>query len=462
MRAFGIIESRKRGGVAEWPAEEIYSQACRAIKFEPALKKRIIGENAQLVPNCLFRRLLCDGTALARLEIGVRLDPRNCKATPLDRDEVLAVLLGVLSLPVRVPCQEGEKKVEIQDCSKFLAQHYLGSTTTKAGLLTGATESWWVQDGMSLMIVELARDRISSLPRGSTVVYQFINRDLDIHHLRVERRNKPVDLWILLHGNNIDPRLLRNVRINLCRLNAERECLKIALRHITRDRINIERGKGGTERLQEYLLRSVRLLSREEMYGVPQSKLLESIQELDVIVHPGERTTLLSHLHGIRKNILAGVERFTTPNISPNITSFPASHQTFIFYNDTKNIGEQNMSKNEVYFGDNASFQGNLVVAEKISNSFNKIKEATNSEEQKVKLEEVTNLVVQMCKSLPEDKAEEAARDLNNLIDEVTSKSPRRKWYELSAESLIGAAKSIGAAAVPIIDAIRSLLNSLE
>ena len=62
--------------------------------------------------------------------------------------------------------------------------------------------------------------------------------------------------------------------------------------------------------------------------------------------------------------------------------------------------------------------------------------------ELKKKLQELAEQVAEMVKEAPEETAERAARDLEALTAEAISKEPRRKWYELSAEGLMDAAKT--------------------
>jgi hypothetical protein len=82
-------------------------------------------------------------------------------------------------------------------------------------------------------------------------------------------------------------------------------------------------------------------------------------------------------------------------------------------------------------------------------------------QELKAKLEELNRVVREMVKLMPEEKQREVAQDLKTLTDEATSGSPRKKWYELSAEGLIEAAKAVGETATPVITAVKAILALL-
>lgn len=79
-------------------------------------------------------------------------------------------------------------------------------------------------------------------------------------------------------------------------------------------------------------------------------------------------------------------------------------------------------------------------------------------------LKQLTDSVSEMLKTLPEDKAAELIKDLETLIAEASKDKParRKKWYELSAEGLIEAAKAVGSIGQPVIEATRSVLELLE
>lgn len=99
----------------------------------------------------------------------------------------------------------------------------------------------------------------------------------------------------------------------------------------------------------------------------------------------------------------------------------------------------------------NGSSVGSIVVASSIANSFNKLESADISQELKNTLVELNNAVDTMTKVMPNESAEQVARDLAMLTAELTSKSPRKEWWQLSLEGLKKAAKDVGEIGVPVI-----------
>ncbi len=67
--------------------------------------------------------------------------------------------------------------------------------------------------------------------------------------------------------------------------------------------------------------------------------------------------------------------------------------------------------------------------------------------------------VQEIAKDMPANKAEEVRCDLQALSDEAQKDQPRKKWYELSAEALIEAAKTVGTLGKPVIESVQSILK---
>lgn len=76
-------------------------------------------------------------------------------------------------------------------------------------------------------------------------------------------------------------------------------------------------------------------------------------------------------------------------------------------------------------------------------------------------IEKLSVLVKQLIKNVSEQQAEQLFHDLDTLITEATSKQPRKKWYELSAEGILDAAKSSAELIEPISSVIKKLLEIL-
>jgi small GTP-binding protein len=114
-----------------------------------------------------------------------------------------------------------------------------------------------------------------------------------------------------------------------------------------------------------------------------------------------------------------------------------------------------------ISFGDNAHIAGNVNTG-KIQNSFNTVAQSAAEPALKAELERLCQQVEQMLTQLPEEKKQEAVQDLDSFVKEATKDAPRRKWYELSAEGLIEAAKACAGMTAPVTATVKGILELLK
>ena len=100
----------------------------------------------------------------------------------------------------------------------------------------------------------------------------------------------------------------------------------------------------------------------------------------------------------------------------------------------------------------------NAITAENITNSFNKAAASEANADMKEALKNLALQVAELAKALPQEKAESVSRDLNTFTGEAVSKQPRQQWYELSANGLLEAAKSVTSLAAPVTTAVKAVL----
>ncbi len=117
---------------------------------------------------------------------------------------------------------------------------------------------------------------------------------------------------------------------------------------------------------------------------------------------------------------------------------------------------------NNIIIGGN--FDGNLTVGDgnqSIKDSYNKINSAKIDTELKETLKQLAEAVAAMAKSLPTEQANEAMEDLSKLVEEATKPAPNKKWYSVSIDGLIKAAKNVEKVGEPVINLSRKVLSLL-
>jgi hypothetical protein len=111
--------------------------------------------------------------------------------------------------------------------------------------------------------------------------------------------------------------------------------------------------------------------------------------------------------------------------------------------------------------GSNIVLGNNNVVDQQIQNSFNKADAADVQAELKETLKQLTQAVEAMSKSLPAEKAAEAADDLEKLVEESIKPTPNQKWYSVSIDGLIKAAENLDKLGEPVVKLSRKVLSLL-
>lgn len=122
-------------------------------------------------------------------------------------------------------------------------------------------------------------------------------------------------------------------------------------------------------------------------------------------------------------------------------------------------IGDMNMGDDiKIDAGGNVMFgKGHAVI--KMNES---IDASNGTDAMKEKLKELSAAVGSMLDVLKDDQSEEVTGDLKVFVDEATKETPRQRWYDISAEGLIKAAKTAGKIGEPVIKATESILKLLN
>lgn len=456
LRQFGAVHKRRRGGLHEFAGEDVFCRASNAIRIRNETGIISGGDGSQLDhQRCIFRRFFFEGRSVGKMEIGLRrLDE------PFRARSHWALLIHTISKsqwivgPYHPQFALASPLIASGDA---IAKLYLRSTTAKATPASNAYD-WCVSAGEPVLVIEFRADDFPSPPAWAVRV-PLSTHSVDLHYQHLIVGGRKLNVWYL-GFRDIDKGRLRHLRMHLLRFHAELQSLKTVLRTVVDNRFAVIRATPSCDELQEFLRDAFKLISKDERYGVDQKTLRTATGAFFAFVSAGERESLLFKLRQIRKNILRLVEAKTIvgPDSFHQITVIGDAH--FLSASEIKTQGDT-MTNVNIKFGDCATVHGDLIVAQSIQNSFNTLQESTVKDTLKAKLEELTKEIAQQSQSLPEGDARQLAEDLNVLVKESVKQSPRRKWYELSAEGVMDAAKAFGAASGRIIGLVKDVLSLL-
>jgi hypothetical protein len=123
--------------------------------------------------------------------------------------------------------------------------------------------------------------------------------------------------------------------------------------------------------------------------------------------------------------------------------------------------GGKSVSKQDIRMV-NSSIGGSVVASDNIQDSFNIIQNAPIKDELKEQLQRLTVSINEMIAELPKDKADEVSDDMKRLAEEATKPSPNKKWYSVSIDGLVEAAKAVGKIGEPVIKLTGEILKLLS
>jgi hypothetical protein len=454
IRLLGQVRDRVLGGVKEWPGEHIFCDAAKAVRFDAGFSSA--RRNGTRLRYCAFRRFFSDGAGLARIEVGIGFG----RGQPWTLKDLLSALHDTASLPVSIGRAGKTVKTNLFKAGAPLARLMLNATTSRQAGNGFKPDAWWLTPCEPMVLIEHDTE-IESVPvppdfRSATPANV---PGVDLAYGRMNLLADPVAVWLLgsLSSANRDYR--RRLRIHLLRLHAQGEVVKEVLRAIHTERLTVVRTKPDdpvehpSNRLQQFLHDTITRMEQKEYSGLPQSDLLRAAEEIQDSMTEGERTAILARLQPLRKAVFSAVERFTDDKGSVETMIVVEAGGTF------------QMTKNEQHVNISGTVTGNVqvdqVVGQTISNALNRIQTSEATDDLKARLTTVQDLIAQLVKQAPPEVQQKAAKNLDILTKEATAKTPDRAWYEVSANGLIEAGKTVAELAGPISTAVKAVLALL-
>lgn len=215
---------------------------------------------------------------------------------------------AVTAVPVRVRLAEGAygQPIQLITAGQALRDAYVASTTR-----SGGPKESRVIAGAPVIVAE-AKPHDPVIQARGTRVIQLEDKGIDLWSWRYRTARGPLSVWLVRPEDGAEWDAIRNLRIHLLRLHAEREGLRGILNLISRPEFPIERGNPASEALQAYLSSQAQLHGREQRSGLPQSTLLETAYSTQDLVEPGRRQDLITQLERVRPTVKRRVEVLTT------------------------------------------------------------------------------------------------------------------------------------------------------
>ena len=471
LRSFGPATSRHRGVDWAWTDERAFCRANRALRFE-RLPADSNGWHGQV--RCAFRRLLSNGEAVTRMEVGLSLDNLlndsfrwanwDYEVDAGDDPTFSAPDINPLELVEHISClrtvvpfrdsSTGTHKVRpLSQQGRDLAKLFLYTTNgvEKETIL----ERWYqmVGVGAPVMLIETRAHWNQKLPKEFVHIEPSKVGMVDLAYGRVSTPWGPISTWILGHGKARTSDI-RNLRLCLLRLHAEQEVLDSVLDHVNTGVIPYIAGGECGDRLEAYLNKATHLIDRSYWAGIEQSAILQAFDAAESTEHRSARAELFMRLKGVRRQIRIKLERFEARELA-------RTGRPLHFHDNATYINEvETMETKTINIGNNNTINAPITIADKIENSFNALKEDSVKPELAELMRNLLTQITQIAESDPEGTGD-MATDAEVLSKEIARNTPRRKWYELSIEGIKDAAEALGEIGKPILETTSKLLPLL-
>jgi hypothetical protein len=202
------------------------------------------------------------------------------------------------------------------------------------------------------------------------------------------------------------------------------------------------------------------------LYHVRMGRMIDpdlAMREQDV--QPGDVLVLIPAEGEMAQNIADAVRAQSFPTSIPSDAPFDRmTHQQLMQWKHEAAEREEDravmrqMKTTNITIGNHNTFtESPVVIADHIQSSFNTIADSSASDALKEILERLVLDVNEASKIASVEDAEAMGRDVKVLTEELTSRKPRRQWYEISVEGLRQAAVNIGEVGKPLLETLTKL-----
>lgn len=325
VRSFGLIRRRPLGGLTGWVGENCICEADHAIRFDNFKSfKDDLGKPIKF--KVAFRRFYFDGLAVGKFEIGIAVwgfrkqKFWDFKNKALSTNKTKEFLFHILNLPVSVHTPYGShkkhEKCSLRQAGKLLANLYAVSSTQTKALSTGQCflKDWWIQACEPVVIVNYGFYDNLQIPFGGKFLTKIGDDGVLSHHVIPFGRDD-LRMWLIEESyNSSDSNTLRQLRIFLLRLHAERACLKQILRNISTEKLKVLKRSKQADMLQEYLNQATKRIRKLDKHSNKraEAEIGDLARKAEDNILPGECDALFNALRiiDVEKNILKKVEDF--------------------------------------------------------------------------------------------------------------------------------------------------------
>lgn len=298
VRSFGRVKKRRLGGVSSWSAEEYYCDAHVSVKYDELHKHRyVIDEETSIVIGDCYRRLYSDGDFMNKIELGFVDNLESCLYQK--NSSVPVKLIDVFRHYTELKVTVGKGHAAIAKAGNLLAKRYCSASTSTKKMFR-ELEKYVIAGQPCILAIIHPADNLELPEFAQKIsVYEGCGESIELYGYTLFHVGQYIKVWILRvpyqslpHRQPIDGAVLRDLRINLMRVHAEKETIRILLNGIKDKLVDLEWSTERAARLQQYLKKVSGKLLLEHRMDIEQRDILKFALKSEDVLSPGEFTTL--------------------------------------------------------------------------------------------------------------------------------------------------------------------------
>ncbi|HYF30430.1 MAG TPA: hypothetical protein VD993_04875 [Chitinophagaceae bacterium] len=350
LRKFGRVNQRNAGGSDDWSAEEYYCNARLSIRYSDLHKHGFpVTENMHSSITYCYRRFYSDGYFMNKAELGFIDNVEAVLNRSVDKQPLS--LAAVLKYYVNLPVEVAGKKLKIYKAGEQLAQDFCDSTTVFK--LIQKDQHQYVVDGELCITLIYHSNENVQIPTQAVLIKEHKVGDefIRVYGYKLHNDGYYMKAWIIeiprpeKQLSRAMSGLLRNLRINLMRIHAEKETIRILLNGIKSEKVKLTEGSKQADLVDSYLEDTSKKLFKKKRANIEQADMLDFALQSEDVAQPGSFSSLETSIHYFkdlytRKNVDKLLEHMSVDKRKTILflTSSPSGKNTLDFGKEFRTI----------------------------------------------------------------------------------------------------------------------------
>lgn len=291
IRNLGAISERRKSAIPYWTSDASYCKTERGIRFgdiQPLFMRRT-EDSQRILLSPVTRRLFSDGMAVSKLEVGFST------AGQLDNigDGLSVLIEHLLDVPIRIRRPQISRSKTPEDrgvhfgstclahAGRYVADLYAQSTTPSSSEERRRIARSLVAEGSPSLYLEFDSSELRRIPKSFDRIEGHGVHQVQLGFRSIKHRGETTGVWVVIRNAERSIQL-RNLRLCLSSLYAEREVLNNILGMYTSGLISYSKSTYGSDKLEEYVLRVSKLFTRP-YYGINKVAIGTALQVLSQV-----------------------------------------------------------------------------------------------------------------------------------------------------------------------------------